>query len=278
MINIQPQSNFTIIWENNDPSDTTEYYPQVTIRDAISAETIDTVNLALVAGSQSLYMSLWQAPADVSGAGFQINMTVKVYTDSGHTSISDTKAIENRDYLVFDRLRHLGGGGGVDIDYKRVARMLSEELDKRPYPTPDIPKYDQKPVLDALERISEEVRGIVIPLPKETDLTPVLTSLANHVDRLVAEIRELPKPESLNELKKKLDNMSSETQTKPIRDAIAKIQEVFAEDLLDIQRKFEELSAAVKAIPMAVVGGSAPVNINTEQKQPKQRNAADFIV
>lgn len=205
MITLQPQQDFVVIWENDDPADTTTYYPQAVIRDAITGDTIDTVDLSLVAGSTSLYQATWHVCADVSGAGRQINLTLKTYTDSGHTTISQTKTIENRDYIVMDRLRHIGGGGGVDVDYKRIAKLIAEELDKRPYPTvvipefpefPEFPVYDQAPLLLVLERISQDLKAIVIPEQKETDLSPVLNALERHMKEMMSLMKDMPRMEN----------------------------------------------------------------------------------
>lgn len=274
MITLQPQQDFVILWENSDPLDTTTYYPRVVIRDAISGTTLDTIDLSLVAGSTSLYRYTWQPPADVSGAGRQINMTVKVYDDSGHTSLAASKAIENRDYLIMDRLRHMGGGGGgVSVDYKKIGTIVADALAAQPKPEKQVhPVTDLAPVLKAIAGIEMPE----IPEQKPVDLSSIQAALSAHTNSVLAAIKALPSPESIKPLVEKLEAMGADKLALDLKKAIGGIKEVFGGDLLEIKKLFSDVQEKLDAIPMFM--GEITSGTKGEGKEKKkERNPADFV-
>src|ERR1017187_8535063 len=65
--------------------------------------------------------------------------------------------------------------GAPDIDYRKISRLIAEEVAKIPkveYKEPDL-----RPVSQALQALSNEIRVIDIPKPKPTDLEPVMAKI-----------------------------------------------------------------------------------------------------
>lgn len=177
MLQLRPREYFTIARGLEDHTDSGTYYVQAVIRNAKTDALIDTVNLT-DHGSRR-FSTPWQVPADTSGEGFYILITTTIYDDSGYTSKSGSYGEKFDTYLVQDRPNpNLGmGGGGVDIDYKKVRAMLKEEIAGIP-PAPDIPDFpsvDLRPVFDRLEGISEAIGAI--PQPATINMKPVMDAL-----------------------------------------------------------------------------------------------------
>ena len=81
---IQPREYFPITRLLIDPLDSGTYYLRAVIKNAKTGSTIDTVSLPQISGRY--YGTTWQTPADSSGRGLFLMITVEVYTDSGFTT------------------------------------------------------------------------------------------------------------------------------------------------------------------------------------------------
>lgn len=123
---LRPGETFPLLWQVSDPNDTTTYFPQVVIKNAVSLATLTTINLTAQGGN--LYQNTYQVPGDSSGLGSYITVTLTIYTDSGHTTVSPNYQVENRVYLVQERPSHalFGGGGGYTLNLKDIRGLLDE--------------------------------------------------------------------------------------------------------------------------------------------------------
>lgn len=173
MISLQPQTNFTIVRQLPDPADSTSYYIQAVVRNSVDDTILKTINLT-DKGSRR-FKGVYQLPADVSGMGSYIDITTTVYTDSGYTAKSTTYSEELEQYLIWDRVSKLGGGGsgGADIDYKRIAKML-EDMKKA---FPKIPPADYGPILSSLKEIKDSISSIEMPEAEKIEYAPVLQAI-----------------------------------------------------------------------------------------------------
>jgi hypothetical protein len=194
-----PRAYFTIVRQIDDHTDTNTYYVRAVIRNSRTDETIDTVDLDDKGSNRFTYA--YQLPSDSSGQGLLIDITTSVYTDAGYTTKSPNYGDENAQVLVAQRWQqHLGGVGGVDIDYKKIKKMMEEVVRKRKMQKlPDIPRTDLSPLMVQMVTLQEMIRNFVIPEPEKVDLVPVLQDIAN-VARMIDNI-EIPipeKPEKLN--------------------------------------------------------------------------------
>jgi len=159
---LNPGEYFTIVRQLPDPNDSATYYVRAEIRNARTDELIETVALA-DRGSRR-FSQPWKVPFDTTGLGFYISVLTAVYTDPSYTTPSDVYSQEIQTYLVDNRFRNLGGGGGGDsVDYKKLAKVLHDELSKI-----EQPELDLSPVMTALEQLSAAHSGI-IPIVKRSD-------------------------------------------------------------------------------------------------------------
>lgn len=180
---LSPREYFTVARGLEDHTDGATYYVRATIRNARTDELLDTINLTNQ-GDGHRFSLPWQVPADPSGQGFYILITTSVYTDSGYTTKSELYGDKYDTYLVHRRASASfgAGGGGADVDYKKVRKIVEEVVSKalQELPQPEkeeVKEVDLEPVLSSLQSISSSVQAIKVPEQKEPDLTPVLTSL-----------------------------------------------------------------------------------------------------
>jgi hypothetical protein len=142
----------------------------------------------------------WQVPADTSGNGFWIGIVTSVYSDAGHTTRASGYGDEFETYLVFDRKNPYlgsGGGGGTEIDYKKIDKMIKNHIDNIEIPIiPEQKEVDLSGVYNSLEYLKNLIYDIKIPKPEKLDLSKVLTSI-EEIKTLVTEI-EIPEPEKLD--------------------------------------------------------------------------------
>jgi len=187
---LRPTELFTIARQLDDPLDTDTYFVQAYVRKAIDDTLLDTVNLT--DKTDQRFRGDWEVPADGGGEGFYVTVTTKVFTDSGYTSESDIYGREEREYLVQDRMNpNLGGsGGGSDVDYKKVRKIIKEELEKIEYPVSD--KVDLTSLKMAIDEAKAEIMMIDIPTPEKTDLAPVLGEISRAIKAI--EDKHIPEP------------------------------------------------------------------------------------
>lgn len=201
---LQPQEYFTVVRQIGDPTDSNTYYVRAVIRNARTDALIETINLT-DRGSRRFSLP-WQVPADPSGQGFYISVLTTVYTDSGYTTKSDVYSEEMETYLIDNRFRNLGGGGGGDdVSYKKIREIFEETIQKFFFTEKGVFKFlpDLAPISRALSSLGlsklsewmskttnkmdvisvksdvlrEQIGTIEIPEYKETDLSPVLQAI-----------------------------------------------------------------------------------------------------
>lgn len=164
---LQPQSSFPIVRQIANHLDTDTLYVRAVVRNA-DGDTIDTVDLEDKGGQR--FQRRYRVPVDTSGQGAYISIITSVYTDSGYTTKSPNYGDEENTYLVFDRVRGTGGGGGgSNLDAGTIRRIVAEELAKVETPEapelPEIPRYEMR-WQDILESI-DEVRNMVARIPTQ---------------------------------------------------------------------------------------------------------------
>lgn len=229
---LQPQEYFTVVRQIGDPNDSNTYFVRAVIRNARTDAVIETINLT-DRGSRRFSLP-WQVPADPSGQGFYISVLTTVYTDSGYTTKSDIYSEEMESYLVDNRFRNLGGGGGGDdVNYTKIRAIFEETIQKFFFTEKGEFKFlpDLSPISRALsslglsklsewmfkttnklnaisvksEILREQINGIEIPEFEKTDLTPVL----NAINGL-----EIPKEVNIGNLTKSFEDLFNNQMTK----------------------------------------------------------------
>lgn len=222
-MNLQPQSNFTIVRQIADHTDAGTYYVRAVVRNAQSDVILDTLDLDDKGSLR--FKKDWQAPADVSGQGFYISIVTSVYSDSGYTTKSPNYGDEEHTYLVQDRLMLRGGGGGTDLT--AVRRIIKSELASLPQPEPVvIPTMPWDDIFAKLDDIAELVRNIAIP---EVNLEPVLSSINDVksavVDKPVTPATDItPITDELSDIRAAAERHAADVNT-TIREATDNIAE-----------------------------------------------------
>ena len=187
---IQPQSQFTIFRQIGDHTDPNRdsYYVVATIRLAATSEVLDTVTL--INQSNGEYKKDWSVIPNTHPDGTWINIITSVYTDAALTTKSNKYSDTADSYLVRPFESH--AGGGVDVDYSRIKKMIKEAL-----PAPVEPlKLDLEPLNDTIKSIKTDISKINVPVVDQTVLetkldiiTMWLETLNNKLDDLTETIK-----------------------------------------------------------------------------------------
>lgn len=189
MNHIRPQNKTPIVRQLDDPQDTATYYVRAFIRDSITGNLIETVDLTNL-GSQR-FAGTFQSPADTSGKGRFIDITTKVYSDSGYTTQDTVYANESHEFVVTEFWgQQFGSGGGADVDYNRVRRIINEEVNNLPKPQV---KVEIEPVLLELQAVRKAIELIDIPENDPAPFVIELQSIAQKLSRI-----ESKKPERID--------------------------------------------------------------------------------
>jgi hypothetical protein len=235
MISLNPREYFTIFRGLSDHTDVSTYYVQAVIKNIRTGDVIDTVNLTDLGDRQ--FKKDWQVPADTSGNGFWIGIVTSVYSDAGYTTKATTYLDEYETYLVFDRKNpYLGTGGGAEIDYKKIDKMIKSHIDNIQLPIiPEQKEIDLSSVYNSLEFIKNQILDIHIPKPEKLDLSKLITGI-DQIKQAIDEIEmpEIPETdlgpiinghEASKEEMKKHFTITQENIQKIFTDAIEKLQE-----------------------------------------------------
>lgn len=209
---LQPGENFVITHQIGDHTDTATYYVQAVIRNARTDETLDTVKLT-DRGNQR-FSKEWQVPQDPSGQGFYISITTTVYSDSNYSTKSALYSEEQERLLIQARMNpNLGyGSSGSDIDYKKIKKLISEEVKSIKDSFPKRVKItDQTEIVNILNAIKE-----AIP-PKEKDDTKEMKRFDN-IDEAIASVekaieslsKEEKREKEVEEIKKAIEDSSED--------------------------------------------------------------------
>lgn len=122
---LSPNSQIPVSYTASIPGDTTLYYVQAVLRDTQSGTTLQTLNLTNVSSTPNRYQGVFSAVSDPSGLGRPIDITITVYTDSGHTTPSFNYQILQLNYTILQPwIANLGMGGGMNIDYEKIQKMF----------------------------------------------------------------------------------------------------------------------------------------------------------
>lgn len=197
MFTLQPRETLPLVRVLTDPTDSTTYYVRAVVRNAKTLVTLTT--LTLTDNGNRIFSNNYLVPADPSGRGFFIAVTTQVFTDAGMTTPSAYND-ETETYVIYDRMsfahaisNYLGAqlaGDGLDIDYKKIGKMLAEisteslakilkeiETVKKAVKDSETEKTDLEPVLSAISEVKNAVQDLDIPEFEPTDLQPVLESI-----------------------------------------------------------------------------------------------------
>lgn len=273
---LSPREFFTIARGLEDHTDNTVFYVRAVVRNARTDASIETINLTNQ-GDNHRYSYPWQVPADTSGQGFYILVTTSVYTDSAYTTKSTLYGDKYDTYLVMDRLNaNLHGGGGGDINYPKIKKMIDEAVGKMPKPEKakeiSIPKVDLQPIISGLDSVLSAIRSIRIPEQKPVDLNPIMAKLEDIAlvasDKSMTEDQVQPlrdiyegmKTDVEDRLNSRIEANSPEALRAQLEDtvnkaseALSRIQEFFKTDVEGIMAGIEEVKSKIDEIDHVVL-------------------------
>lgn len=245
---LQPREYFPIARVLPDPGDATTYYVQAVVRNARTNATIATVNLTGL--SIQLFTGTWQVSADPSGKGLYITITSQVYTNSGYTTKSTLHATEQDTFVIFDRdslaqsiASRLGslGGDGIQVDYKKIRKIVQEEIKAAEKEETPLEKVDLSPVLSQIKALGPVLTYMQASLERleaketeETDLTPVHGSINAAVGVIKAHFDAKEYPEQ------------KETDLSPVLSALARIDQ--AASVEETRRYLSEIPGVFQSL------------------------------
>lgn len=252
MMTIEPREKFVIVRQLPDPSDTSTYYVQAVIRNAMTDTIIATVRLTDRTGRR--FSKDWQAPADPSGQGFYISIATTVYTDSGYTTKSEIYAEEIATHLIAERYNprrrspgvEIVGQGGDDVDYKKIRKIMKEEIAEVKIPEQQNVSFDN--VIVEVKRVGELVKKIEmpkIPEQKQVDLSPVISKIDASTKEITDKLDDVEFPEmpetDLSPIIAKLDAMDVDQIVKAL-DSVKGLQSILTDMKSEIPGLSEDLS------------------------------------
>lgn len=263
---LNPREIFTIARGLEDHTDNTVLYVRAFVRNARTDVLLETINLTNQ-GDNHRFSNTYQVPADPTGQGFYIIVTTSVYSDSGYTTKSTLYGDKYDEHLVMQRvnpnLGGLGGGGGGEMDYGKVRKIIQEELAKLTFP--ELPKFEQaqmpdlEPIKEALITLQSSIGGIKMPEMK-VDFSGIL----ERIDRLPAKavspqvIQDQLKPvlraaEALTEMIDSKNETLEETCEK-IGSLVSSMKKFFGPDVDRMNEAMEEIKEKLGNVQMVVLG------------------------
>lgn len=158
-----------------------------------------------------------------------------------------------------------GGGWSPDIDYKRIKKIIGEEVAKTPkidVPKPtkvsftpilaairtlndnlkEIPHVDQKVLIDKFNDVLGAVKNIRIPQPEKTDLSPI-----------IEKIDEIDLDVLFDKYVDKSNTEEYQRAKQVVETTLEKIKSLYLDDIEMIKRYFTEIKKALDKMPVVMV-------------------------
>jgi hypothetical protein len=190
----QPYRNYVITRQIYNERDFGQVWIKAWVRDADTDEAlVDGVEMTEATDEIGRFKYTFKLPADPSGNGRQLRVITVVYEDSGYTSRNVNYQVEENNIVVRDmNIMGHSGGGGSDIDYKKVREIVKEELAK-------LPPYPKLDLSDVIKEIKTSVKSILsqIRAIPEADLTPIEEQIGQLV-KAISNIPPAPEPKDFD--------------------------------------------------------------------------------
>lgn len=139
----------------------------------------------------------WYVPQDKTGSGYYIIISISVYTDSAYTTKAVNYADEDATYLIQERLTRsdMPFGGGADVDYKRVKKIIEEVFETNKKPDNEAVNQEIEKLNQNIQGVKEAIKAIQIPEAKEINYEVILNGLADIKNSFLEAIENIPEPE-----------------------------------------------------------------------------------
>lgn len=184
-MNILPQSTLRIVRQLTDPLDVGTNYVQAVIRNSTTGDIVATINLTDKTNQR--FTGEYTTPPDISGMGYYLDVTTTVYSDDAYTTKNANYAIEAHTYFIHEERIHLGGGGS-DVNYEKIRKIVQEILDGQEKPKMPTVK-DLTPEIQAMEqRIKDSVASAVASIRFPEQVRPDLDGVVARVNDVVENV------------------------------------------------------------------------------------------
>lgn len=167
MIQLNPQENFLIARQLEDVLDETPYYLKAIIRDN-NGDIIDEVKLDNV--GNNLFIKNWRTPADPTGLGRYITISIYVYEDEDYTILSQNYGVRTDTYLIHQREGKTFVGS--DISYNKIKEIVKEEIEKISIP-------DNSDLIKEIRNLNKSLNDKVESLNIKKDLLKIAKTFEN---------------------------------------------------------------------------------------------------
>lgn len=261
MESLSPGETFAIRRQLNDPSDSATYYIRAVLYWTDTDVVIPVNGAAYVnltdRGGQ-LFRSNITVPGDKNaGSGSRMAIKTTVYTDSGYTTASDAYAINDTEYLVFDRRNPYQGLGGMgaDINYDSLRKIVKEEVAGVKV---KIPETDLAPILSALTTLKSAITDLKMPEVPDIpslDLGPVLVAISQAKDAITGAVSgiKIPEPQKLDlsplaELSDRVKAMDPDEYKGKMDEFFNRLKDFFGTDMDNLSSKIEAVMSFMKSI------------------------------
>lgn len=237
MQQVAPSTSLRIVYLIQDHTDSNTYYVRSVVRDSVSGAILATINLADTGNRR--FFGTYQTPA---AEDKYIDITTTVYSDSGYTTKAQDKYEDIDQYLVKTQwgLQFGGQGGGdtivkgAEVDYKRIRKIIKEEVAKLDKETKEYDDAILNSKLDAVYKCVEDIKRITSEEdePEDIDFSP-----------LMAAIKELPSKLNFDPIIKIVSETQGpkEVNFAPILNAIQEVKDKLnEEDEVEVEEVKEE--------------------------------------
>ena len=270
-MHLRPLEEFVVARGLENHLDNTTYYVRAVIRNAKTDALIATLDLT-DQGDSHRFTKKWQVPQDPTGQGFWILVTTSVYTDSGYTTKAENYGDKYEEHLIEERPTGFHGGGGPDIDYKRIRKIAEEVVQAQLATLPKPEKVDMpnmafhlQPVLNAISGLRKDIQGVELP---ETDFSGIefrLSTLEKAIKAIrIPETDISPVLDAIQELQETV-RPATEKGNEAVGAMLERMKSFFSQDIETIKKQVGQVNKKLAQMPFLMLGTPKPEEKEQEQ-------------
>lgn len=274
-MNVLPQSTLRLVRQLTDPYDTGTNYVQAVIRNSTTGDIVATVNLT--DEDNQRFTGAYTTPPDISGMGYYLDVTTTVYSDDAYTTKNTNYAIEAHTYFIHEQKVHLGGGGG-DVNYDKIRKIVKEILDGQD--KPEMPTIkDLTPEIKAMEQrikdsVASAVSSIRFPEQVRPDLDGVVARISSTVENatnavlMAVEQKEVTPETDLTPITQAIEALPNEEILTAMQELQTLTQTL--QELVNTQQDVDAMRMAAEEFMDKV----KPRTLTTPKEKPKEENTS----
>lgn len=199
----QPYRDYIATRQIYNERDFGQKYVKLWIRDANTDEALlDGVEMDESSDEVGRFKYTYKMPGDPTGNGRQLRVITVVYSDSGYTERDLNYQVEETNVVVRDMNMLGGGGGGTDIDYKKIEEMIKAEISTIKLPEDQDLSFITNDIKDAQKSISSEIKAIKIPEVSLDSIKKSITSFENILKNIISNFDK-----NVSSVKEKIDDV-----------------------------------------------------------------------